>query len=105
MALKAQNVLVFGATGIIGRYIFDALLNEKQHFSRIALFTSPATAVNKTDELNKLKQRGAEVIVGDVFKISDVENAYKGMPVTSCPSPCVSVRLNSNPQNHNKYTL
>lgn len=41
MASKAENVLIFGATGLVGKYIADAILNEAKSFRKIAIFTSP----------------------------------------------------------------
>lgn len=73
-----SNILVFGATGVIGKFITEQLIAAKSNFSRIAIFTSPGTIENKKDEIEKLKKQGVEVIVGDVTNESDVRAAYEG---------------------------
>ncbi len=73
-----HNILIFGATGVIGKFITEQLIAAKSNFNRIAVFTSPGTVENKKDEIEKLKGQGLEVIVGDVTSESDVRGAYKG---------------------------
>lgn len=41
MSSKAEAVLIFGATGLVGKYISDAILNNASDFRRIGIFTSP----------------------------------------------------------------
>lgn len=74
----AKNILLFGATGNIGSFILDAILPERSQFGRIAIFTSPHTAETKVSQLNKLKEQGVEVIVGNVEDENAVKAAYKG---------------------------
>lgn len=69
---------MFGATGYIGVYIIEAIIKAKASFGRIAIITSPGTAENKAKQLEKLKEQGVEVIVGDVTKAEDVLKAYEG---------------------------
>jgi uncharacterized protein YbjT (DUF2867 family) len=76
--LRAQNILFFGATGLIGSVILEALIGAKSHFNRIAIFTAPSTVERKREAIESLKSRGVEVIVGDVTKDQDVLAAYKG---------------------------
>ncbi|OQE47526.1 hypothetical protein PENCOP_c001G02374 [Penicillium coprophilum] len=75
----AKNILLFGATGNIGSFILDAILPERSQFGRIAIFTSPRTAETKTSDLNKLKDQGVEVIVGNVEDENAVKAAYEGI--------------------------
>ncbi|CAI7579978.1 unnamed protein product [Penicillium palitans] len=75
----AKNILLFGATGNIGSFILDAILPERSQFGRIAIFTSPHTAETKVSQLNKLKEQGVEVIVGNVEDENAVKAAYKGI--------------------------
>ena len=78
MAAAPKNILIFGATGVIGLYITRALLNAKASFSRIAAFVSSNTTESKRHIIQSLEKQGLEVIVGDICKEEDVINAYKG---------------------------
>ena len=73
---------MFGATGYIGAYIIEAIVKAKASFGRIAIITSPGTAENKATKLEKLREQGVEVIVGDVTKAEDVLKAYEGLHPT-----------------------
>ena len=74
----AKNILLFGATGTIGSFVLDAILTERPQFDRVAIFTSPHTAEAKASQLNKLKEQGVEVIVGNVENENAVKAAYEG---------------------------
>lgn len=74
----AKNILLFGATGNIGSFILDVILTQRFKFGRIAIFTSPHTAETKAEQLNKLKEQGVEVIVGNVEDEDAVKAAYEG---------------------------
>lgn len=76
--LKAENILLFGATGLIGKFILEAILNNRSRFNRVAVFTSPSTLDRKKDAIESLKSKGVEVVVGDVKNEKDVLNAYEG---------------------------
>lgn len=76
MAGVTKSVIIFGGTGIIGRYIVDEILKANK-FS-VAIFTSPGTVEGKNEMIESLKKRSCRVIVGDVRKEQDVKAAYKG---------------------------
>ena len=78
MAAAPKNILIFGATGVIGLYITRALLNAKTSFGRITAFASSNTTESKKDIIQSLEKQGLEVIIGDICKEEDVINAYKG---------------------------
>jgi short subunit dehydrogenase-like uncharacterized protein len=40
MSSKAEAILIFGATGLVGKYISEAILNSAADFRRIGVFTS-----------------------------------------------------------------
>ena len=63
---KPTNILMFGATGIIGKFIIAELTSAKQSFGRIAIFTSQNTVDTKPEEIRKLKDSGVEVFAGDL---------------------------------------
>lgn len=50
---------------------------ESGKFS-LSIFTSPDSLSEKSDAFEKLKSRGAKIIVGDVRNEQDVKAAYKG---------------------------
>lgn len=74
----APSVLIFGATGVAGVYITQAVINAKNSFSRVGIFTSQNTVENKKDQVARLKGEGVHVHVGDITNENDVLGAYKG---------------------------
>lgn len=85
MTATTQNILLFGATGLIGEHITNAILNNKDKFGRIGYFTSPNTISTKSETIATLKSRGVEIIAGDVTSASDIDEAYNGFDtVVSC---------------------
>lgn len=85
MVAKTQNILIFGATGVIGKHITNAIVSSKADFGRIAIFTSPNTFKSKSDTINNLKSHGVEVILGDITAADDVNQALNGFDtVVSC---------------------
>jgi NAD(P)-dependent dehydrogenase (short-subunit alcohol dehydrogenase family) len=85
-----KNILVFGATGAIGKYIIEELYNARSSFEKIAFFTSKATAENKADEIKSWREKGVDVIVGDVTSEDDISKAYEGMHMLFPPTPLIS---------------
>ncbi|ERF74633.1 hypothetical protein EPUS_00763 [Endocarpon pusillum Z07020] len=80
-----QNLLIIGATGLIGKYITKEIIEAKGSVERIVILTSKDTTHNKASEINDLKQSGIEVLVGDITKEEDVKNAYHDIDtVISC---------------------
>jgi NAD(P)-dependent dehydrogenase (short-subunit alcohol dehydrogenase family) len=78
MAVKPSNILIFGATGQIGRFITEAILGAKPPFARVAAFTSPpAPSSDKERLLAAWKGKGLSVITGDVKNDDEVRAAYK----------------------------
>lgn len=73
-----QNVLIIGATGIIGRYITASIVNAKSSFGRISILTSPKTVAEKVEEISALKSRGVEIKSGSLDEETNVKDAYKG---------------------------
>jgi saccharopine dehydrogenase-like NADP-dependent oxidoreductase len=75
---SCKKLLIFGATGLIGSRITQEIVRNKSKFDRIAIFTSPGTYESKASEIQKLKDEGVDVIVGDVTNSEDVKKAYQG---------------------------
>lgn len=75
---ETKSILLFGATGYIGKHITHSLLSSGS-FPNIAIFTSPSTAESKAAEIQLLKDRGVRVIVGDAENEEDLKKAYTGM--------------------------
>ncbi|KAF4637395.1 hypothetical protein G7Y89_g695 [Cudoniella acicularis] len=76
---KKENLLLFGATGYIGVFIIQKIIENKTSFGKIAIFTSPSTVQKKENDTKKLKSEGVEVIVGDVQKPEDILKAFEGI--------------------------
>lgn len=85
--LKAQKLLVFGVTGLIGSRILKALIAAGSSFECISAFVSPGSLEKKRDLIESLKSRGIKVIIGDVNSDDDVRAAYQGVlqnPINLC---------------------
>lgn len=78
-SFTASKILIFGGTGVIGRYITTALLRTKPSFQQLVLFTSPNSAKEKAQQLDKWKSEGLSVVVGDLTSEADVTAAYTGV--------------------------
>lgn len=76
----SKSLLMFGATGVIGTYIINALAKELQAgtFDRIAIFTSQNTVENKQKVIQNLQSQGVEVYVGDVNDKDYVQSVIEG---------------------------
>lgn len=72
-----KKILIFGATGVIGKYITREIVHARSSFEKIGIFTSAETARDKP-EIGEWQNAGVEVIVGDVNSESDVKKAYEG---------------------------
>jgi len=82
---RPSSILIFGATGQIGRYITEAILTANPPFGSVAAFTSPTTASSKAELLAGWAEKGLRVIQGDVQAGPEVLKAYEGVDtVISC---------------------
>ncbi|KAK1589915.1 NmrA-like family protein [Colletotrichum navitas] len=72
-----SKILVFGATGNIGVFITDALLDASPPFGQITIFTSPATVEKKASLLDGWRKKGAKIVSGDIDDEEQVKTAYK----------------------------
>jgi hypothetical protein len=82
-----QNILIIGATGLIGSPITKAIINAKSSFGRIAILTSSATLTSKAPVIDSFQSNGVEIFTGDLSNEQDVKNAYHGdMPTNHIPS-------------------
>lgn len=95
MVHKTENILIFGATGLIGDHIANAIINSKADFGRIGIFTSPSTLQNKANDIDAFKAKGIEIFSGDINLAGDVEQALKGFDtVVSCVGrPVIQAQL------------
>lgn len=81
----STNILIIGGTGLIGEHISNAIVASRQHFNRIALFTSANTIFTKSAFVDGLKSQNVEIIVGDIKLADDVREAFTGFDtVISC---------------------
>lgn len=63
-----KNIIVFGASGRVGKKLVEYALNDKY---RVTAF------VRNPDNL-KIKHANLEIFMGDVFNVREVENAIRG---------------------------
>lgn len=85
MHMMPQNLLIIGATGVIGKPITKEIIKAKSSFGRIAMLTSENTIQKKPSDITDFKQSGIEVLIGDITKEEDVKKAYHGLPCTTFP--------------------
>lgn len=77
-SIKASNILIFGATGFIGKFITKKVVAAQPAFKHITIFTSTNTVNNKAELLNSWKKAGnVTVITGNPDSEADVRAAYK----------------------------
>ncbi|KAG8669513.1 hypothetical protein FPOAC1_008908 [Fusarium poae] len=76
---KPKSILIFGATGTIGRYISNAIANAEPAFDQVTIFTSEDTVTRKYDLIKELKAKAVKVVTGDVNNEEDVKKAYQGI--------------------------
>lgn len=87
-----SKVLIFGSTGVIGKYITGAILRAQGQgaipsLASVSIFTSPATAANPAKQalLDAWRRQGLGVVTGDLNSAADVRRAYEGVDtVVSC---------------------
>ncbi|KAJ4136366.1 hypothetical protein NW768_003979 [Fusarium equiseti] len=76
---QPRSILIFGATGTIGRYIAKAIVNAQPAFDHVTIFTSEGTVSKKQDFIQELKSKAVNIITGDVNNEEDVKKAYQGI--------------------------
>ena len=82
---SASNILIIGATGVIGTYITRAIVDASASFNRICVLTSEKTVVEKVQDICALESWGVEVFVGRLEDEKRVKEAYKGIDtIVSC---------------------
>jgi hypothetical protein len=78
-SFQPTSILIIGATGAIGKYITDKILDAQPPFPKVSIFTSELTVSKKAEYINQLKSKGAHIITGDVTDLNDVKAAYEGV--------------------------
>jgi uncharacterized protein YbjT (DUF2867 family) len=69
-----KKILVFGATGAQGGSVVNALLKEKDKYSIRAVTRNP-----ESDKAKALKEKGVEVVEGDINHKSSIRLAFEGV--------------------------
>lgn len=83
--MASKDILIFGATGLIGTHITNAIVANKARWNSVSIFTSQETVTSKQEKISQLKSQGVGIITGDITSESDVSEAYKGIDtVVSC---------------------
>ncbi|CAG9995041.1 unnamed protein product [Clonostachys byssicola] len=78
-SFQPTSILIIGATGAIGKYITDKIVDAQPPFPKVSIFTSESTVSKKAEYINQLKSKGAHIITGDVTNANDVKAAYEGV--------------------------
>lgn len=99
---RPNSILIFGATGVIGKFITGAIVNAQPAFDKVSIFTSQNTIENKKSEVEALKAKGVNFIVGDLTKDEDVLKAYEGMLITNSSTHCIKLPRIAVYQHRNK---
>ena len=76
---RPASILIIGATGTIGKYITDQIVNAEPRFAQITVLTSKEAANKKAERFNDLRSKGVKVITGDVTNQEDIKAAYEGI--------------------------
>ena len=76
--MSKRNILIIGATGLIGTPITQAIVAAKSSFGRIVILTSEATASKKAQIISRQEENGVEVLTGQLTDEESVKRAYKG---------------------------
>jgi hypothetical protein len=63
---------------VIGKPITEEIIAAKSSFNRIAILTSTSTLNTKTSDVKRLREKGVDVLVGDLTIEADVKRAYEG---------------------------
>lgn len=80
-----RNILIVGATGVIGRHITRAIIDANAHFGRICVYTSDKTVVEKIQEICAYESEGVEVFTGGLEDEKNFKYALKEIDtVISC---------------------
>ena len=71
------SVLLSGASGALGKPLFDELISQKDHLKRIAILTTPERA-------HKCAESDAKVVVGSLYEARSYEGrsrSYEAVPL------------------------
>jgi len=95
MSGNPKNIIVLGATGVIGRHIISELINARDSFGRLAIFTSEDTLQRKSSEIETLKAKDVDVVVGDITNTADIQRAYKDVDtvVSAVGRPIIDAQI------------
>ncbi|KAJ9498506.1 hypothetical protein LTR99_003354 [Exophiala xenobiotica] len=84
-AQQTENVLIVGSTGVIGTYITRAIVDERDKFGRICIFTSQKTMMQKIQDIAALEAWGVEIFAGRMESERAFKRACEGIDtVVSC---------------------
>lgn len=79
MSFQPSSILILGATGSIGKYITNHVVDAQPPFQQVTVFTSEGTLSKKAEYIQELKSKDVKVITGDITNAQDVKNAYEGI--------------------------
>lgn len=77
-AHQARNILLLGSTGVIGTYITRAIVDERDQFERVCIFTSQKTLMEKVQDIAALEAWGVEIFTGRLESERSFKRACEG---------------------------
>lgn len=77
-AQQSRNILIIGSTGVIGTYITRAIVDAKELFGRICIYTSHRTLVEKMQDIAALEDWGVEIFTGRLESERSFKRACEG---------------------------
>ena len=95
MELNNKKIAVTGATGFIGRYIVDKLLEQGAHVVGV---------VRNPDRVPELKDKGVELRKADLSNVSQLVEGFKGVDAVVANAALFKA-LNTNWQAHNQANI
>ncbi|KAK5036049.1 hypothetical protein LTR13_005619 [Exophiala sideris] len=82
---QSRNILILGATGVIGTYIIRAIVDAKEQFGRICIYTSNRTLMEKMADIAALEDWGVEIFTGRLESERSFKRACEGIDtIVSC---------------------